>query len=510
MRRASALSAVLLAAALILLPSSVSAKPVQATPEEKTSAIVSPAMVYLEIYWKAWVRVPGVGFIQNGDPFEWAIRCSGFVVEPSGYIVTAGHCVDPGIEGARGGALEQAVDWLIAQNAIPASDRASYLETAYANWGVEGKVKGSPPDRTVYVQHGVALSGLKTGDAKPARVVGINAVSKGDVALLKVEAENLSVVQIAPSSEIQIGTPILSVGYPASTDMVTDQSLEPTFKDGKISAKKTREEGLLPVYEMSAALSGGMSGGPTVDLQGRVVGINSFNIVGETEAFNFISPSSLISEVLTRAGVKNQLGTVDRLYREGLQLYFAGDGKAALTKFDEVLTRVPSHREAQAFKTKAAELAATQKSSPTALIAAIAGGAVVVLAGGFAFARSKRKRTLAVAYPAPAPGAAPYGAPAPPPPAPFTPPAPPAPPEPSAPPAASAPPEPALPPPVVSIAPVGFQPPPPAAPAAPEEQPAAASAPEAAQSAAPHFCSSCGAPLARGAKFCAGCGTAVG
>ena len=242
------------------------------TPEERAAAIARPAVVYLEQEWTAWVRVPRSsalyfeGWVNDGNAFQWTTRCSGFVVNPDGYVVTAGHCVDPGEEGARGTALEYATAWLIQQGWARRSDAAYVLQEGHGYWTVEGNEKGSDPDLAIRVQWGVAAGGLKAGKAEPARVVEAQSWSDGDVALLKVEESDLASILMAPTDDIDVGTPVLSVGYPGSTDQVTDQTLEPTYKDGQINSEKTRSGGLLPVYEMSAALSGGMSGGPTVDL----------------------------------------------------------------------------------------------------------------------------------------------------------------------------------------------------------------------------------------------------
>ena len=65
---------------------------------------------------------------------------------------------------------------------------------------------------------------------------------------------------------MQVGQDIVAIGYPASVDEVTDPDLHPSFKAGQVSSVKTRGQGLLTVYELSAAVSGGMSGGPTVDM----------------------------------------------------------------------------------------------------------------------------------------------------------------------------------------------------------------------------------------------------
>lgn len=344
-------------AVALLIPAAASAQ-TATTPVEQAAATARPAVVYIETAWSAYVQDHDGDWLNDGQPFQWTSRCSGFVVNPSGYVVTAGHCVDDTLEGARGTAISFGVqDWIDKGWATPDQAGALY-DTGYANWKVEGEGSNSPPDRQVYVQQGVATSGLTGGQAWPARVVEFKPLSQGDVALLKVEQANLSSVLLAADAEIPIGTDILSVGYPASSDAVTDATFEPTYKDGKISSKKTRDGGLLPVYEMSAALSGGMSGGPTVNYEGEVVGLNSYNILGEEQQFNFLSPTSLITEMLSRNGVANELSPVDETYRAGLAAFFAGDRETAMASFDEVLDRVPSHQQAQEFRTRAAQLAA--------------------------------------------------------------------------------------------------------------------------------------------------------
>jgi serine protease Do len=390
-----------------------------ATPEEKAAAIVGPSVVYIEMEWSAWVRVPGSsdlffnGYVNDGQPFNWGTRCSGFVVNPNGYIVTAGHCVDEGEYGARGTALEFGVQWLIDNGWARQRDFNFWMNEAHLSWGVEGKERGTPADLIVHVQRGVAAGGLKTGEAFPARIVERSSIVDGDVALLKIEASDLPSIQIAADSDIAIGTNVLSVGYPGSSDAVTDASYEPTFKDGQINSKKTREGGLLPVYEMSAALSGGMSGGPTVDMSGNVVGVNSFNIVGETEAFNFITPSSLVTEMLARNGVEAELGPIDEAYRAGLTAYYSGDYQTAVDKFTEVLALSPTHLQAQEFKVLATKEAA--KNPPPAEpsgsggsfpVVPVAGAVAVllVLAGAFMLRSRRRPAPAAVPVAAQPPG----------------------------------------------------------------------------------------------------------
>jgi serine protease Do len=351
----------------IALPAAAQTTTVVGTSEERAAAIARPALFYTEQNFKAWVKVPaGSDLYYRGyiGPFEWATRCSAFAVNPAGYLVTAGHCVDLSDEGARATALELGVQWLIDNGYAFAEDFAYWVEQAHLTWGVEGTERGSEPDFQMLVQRGVVAGGLKTGEGFPARVVSYQPWSQGDIAVVKIEETDIPTVLVATDADVTIGTEVLSIGYPGSSDAVTDATFEPTYKDGQINSEKTREGGLLPVYEMSAALSGGMSGGPTVNLDGEVVGVNSFNISGETEAFNFISPASLVTEMLAQTGVTNALGTVDEMYRTGIDAYFAGDYQTAVDQLAQVLAVSPTHLQAQEYRTEAARLLA-ENPAPT-------------------------------------------------------------------------------------------------------------------------------------------------
>ena len=165
---------------------------------------------------------------------------------------------------------------------------------------------------------------------------------------------DLPSVELATDADVHVGTPLLSIGYPASADAVTDPSLEPSNKDGQVSAKKT--VGSVPVYETSAALTPGMSGGPTVDLDGRVLGLNSFMPAGESQAFNFVAPASGLTELLARNGVRAELGPDDKAFRAALDAYYAGHYTDAIARFDKLLQVAPQHAQAQQYRTLAAKV----------------------------------------------------------------------------------------------------------------------------------------------------------
>jgi len=381
---------------------------------ERVQALVQPGIVYERITFSAKISdmYRGQSYSLNrGRPFSVSYQCSGFFVNPDGYVATAGHCVawDDDVTSAL---LDQAANWAYRNDFYEARVTLRQVRGfAEADYRLEDK------RRTVVVAYGVAASGLPTGEALPARVLGVRGFESTDIALLKIEGDDLPALELAPDGDVAVGTEVVSVGYPASVDLVADETFDPSFKDGTISSVKTIQGGLLEVYEISAAVSGGMSGGPTVNLDGQVIGVNSFGIRGEPQAFNFVRPTSAVVELIADEGVTNEVGDVNAAYREGLEAYFAGDRAAALQKFDEVLDIVPSHELAQSFRSDAAQLPdeegeATEAAAGGAesdeggtslgLIVGLVVAALVVAAAIAAFVLLRRRRTVA---PAGAPGA---------------------------------------------------------------------------------------------------------
>ena len=224
---------------------------------------------------------------------------------------------------------------------------------------------------------------------------------KGDVALLKVEKHNLPSSELAADADVSIGTSILAVGFPLSTIRVTGPSLDPTNKSGKVS-KKSSVQGS-PVYEIDAAVSEGMSGGPTVDLGGKVIGVNSFGPVGESQAFNFVAPADSLAAMLARNGVKATLGPADLSYRRGLDRYYGGHYTDAVKDFDQTLALSPDYPGVLDLKTSAVNLrqqhgdvSVFQNSN---LLRYFISGALLALAVAgwmtFSVLRSRRQRVAA-------------------------------------------------------------------------------------------------------------------
>lgn len=71
--------------------------PAPETPLERVNAFVQPSIVYLQQDWTGYVfDKSNKQYLNGGQPFQLSFQCTGFVVNPDGYIATAGHCVDQG------------------------------------------------------------------------------------------------------------------------------------------------------------------------------------------------------------------------------------------------------------------------------------------------------------------------------------------------------------------------------------------------------------------------------
>ena len=99
---------------------------------------------------------------------------------------------------------------------------------------MEGTLPDKGPELNLTLIYG---TGTKIAAKMPAGVVDFRPLSKGDVALLKVDKRNLPSSELATDGEVGVGTPVLAVGYPEPTARLTGPSLDPTNKSGKVSKK---------------------------------------------------------------------------------------------------------------------------------------------------------------------------------------------------------------------------------------------------------------------------------
>jgi Do/DeqQ family serine protease len=143
---------------------------------------------------------------------------------------------------------------------------------------------------------------LKDGREFPGKVVGTD--EKTDIAVVKVDAANLPIVQLANSDEVRVGQFAFAIGAPFKLDY--------TFTYGVISGKgrsKLLETGgynIADYLQTDTSINPGNSGGPLCDIDGKVVGMNTL-INGLNRGLGFAIPSNLVNEIGTQLIAGNKI-----------------------------------------------------------------------------------------------------------------------------------------------------------------------------------------------------------
>jgi serine protease Do/serine protease DegQ len=143
-----------------------------------------------------------------------------------------------------------------------------------------------------------------------AKVIGAD--PKTDVAVIKIDADNLPVITLADSEKLRVGDVVFAVGNPLGVGQ--------TVTMGIVSAKGRNQLGLLEnvagyenFIQTDAAINMGNSGGALVDARGRLVGVNSA-IISPSRGnigIGFAIPINFAASVM---GSLIETGTVTRGY----------------------------------------------------------------------------------------------------------------------------------------------------------------------------------------------------
>ena len=134
---------------------------------------------------------------------------------------------------------------------------------------------------------------LHDGRTEAATLVGADPQS--DLAVLKIEAADLTPARIGSSERLKVGEWVVAIGTPFG--------LQQTVTAGIVSAKGRSHVGLVDhedFIQTDAAINPGNSGGPLLNLRGEVVGINSaiFSRSGGNMGIGFAIPADLAQHVL--------------------------------------------------------------------------------------------------------------------------------------------------------------------------------------------------------------------
>lgn len=211
---------------------------------EKVVNKVSPAVVQ--------IVVAGYGPAEEHGQTETAkiVRQhavgAGIIVDPAGYIITNAHVVEGG----------QRIRVILPP---------------------------PPADSSLDVQP------IHAGQILDAKVLGSHKAS--DLALLKVEATNLPSVRFRGNVRVRQGELVLAIGSP--------EGLRDSVTMGVVSsvARQPDPDNPMVYIQTDAALNPGNSGGPLVDVDGNVVGINTLILSkgGGSEGLGFAIPAEIVN-----------------------------------------------------------------------------------------------------------------------------------------------------------------------------------------------------------------------
>ena len=211
---------------------------------ETTARVVGPSVV--EIFTTAFTA--GSGVVPRTADLVTIDRASGsgVIVDADGYIITNAHVV----RGAQRLRVE-----------LPAAPG---------------------PGRSILGARGRTVSG---------QIVGIDLET--DLAVIKVDERNLPAVTLGDSDELKAGQLVVALGSPLG--------LHNSVSVGVVSAiaRQLEPESPMIYVQTDAPINPGSSGGPLVDLRGRLVGINTMIVsqTGGNEGLGFAAPSNIVRTV---------------------------------------------------------------------------------------------------------------------------------------------------------------------------------------------------------------------
>jgi serine protease Do len=241
---------------------------------ETTARLVAPAVV--EIFATAYL--PGEGIVPNTADLVTTQRASGsgVIVDPDGFIVTNAHVVR--------GAQRLRVNIPVAATGQSILARSS---------------------RTVFGQ-----------------LVGMDLET--DLAVIKVDEKNLPSAAFGDSEDLKAGQLVLALGSPLG--------FQNSVSLGVVSAvaRQLEPESPMIYVQTDASIGPGSSGGPLIDLRGRIVGINTLALTdGGRPGPAFAAPSNIVRSVyeqirksgrVRRGDIGIRVQTVTPVLASGLKL----------------------------------------------------------------------------------------------------------------------------------------------------------------------------------------------
>lgn len=144
-----------------------------------------------------------------------------------------------------------------------------------------------------------------------AKVIGTDPST--DLAVIKIDQQNLPFMEFGNSDDVHLGEWVLAVGYPLSLDATVTAGIV-SAKGRSIGINSTKSRSAIESFiQTDAAVNPGNSGGPLVNTTGQLVGINSAiaSMTGSYAGYSYAIPANIVKKATADI---IQYGTVQRGY----------------------------------------------------------------------------------------------------------------------------------------------------------------------------------------------------
>ncbi len=139
------------------------------------------------------------------------------------------------------------------------------------------------------------LVALQDGAIFDALLVGSDSLT--DLAVLKIEADNLPVIPINTHRITHVGDVVLAIGNPYNIGQTVTQGI--ISATGRVGLSSTRRQNFL---QTDASINSGNSGGALINTEGELVGINTLSFTAgqgvTSEGLSFAIPTELASKIM--------------------------------------------------------------------------------------------------------------------------------------------------------------------------------------------------------------------
>ncbi|MCI7767055.1 MAG: trypsin-like peptidase domain-containing protein [Oscillospiraceae bacterium] len=243
---------------------------------------------------------------------------TGIILSDDGYIITNAHVVQTEVN--------EYVSNNNRNNYNPFGGSGDIFDYFFGNGGFGGsyQTKLKQADKVTIV--------LSTDDETEYEAEIIGADENSDLAVLKINAENLDLIpaEFGDSNQLTMGDKAVAIGYPLGLGLSTSEGIVSGLNRTLNVELSAGGSASMTLIQTDAAINPGNSGGPLINGKGQVVGITSSKLVNSSiEGLGFAIPISdampLISDLMNKGYVTNttpQIGITGSDINNAIMRYY--------------------------------------------------------------------------------------------------------------------------------------------------------------------------------------------